>query len=109
VDSTDEELIRAGVDSLAKNDLDLVVCNDLRDIKQGKHRVHLVERLPNNNYSHNYRPSLFKLVGVSSGFGLPDYRVTLHETDPTDPNYLAKVVMAACLGHVRHFPDGGVQ
>ena len=39
VNSTDDELYNAVENSIKKNDCDLVVGNDLRDIKQGKHRL----------------------------------------------------------------------
>jgi hypothetical protein len=44
VNSTDEELIEASKDSIAKNGCDMVVANDLRDIVAGKHRVLLVAK-----------------------------------------------------------------
>lgn len=45
VDSTDEELVNNAKDSILKNNVDLVVANDLRDIKNNNHRLHIV----NNN------------------------------------------------------------
>lgn len=44
VGSTDGELIDAAMDSINKNGCDLVVANDLRDIKNDKHRVLLVTK-----------------------------------------------------------------
>lgn len=44
VNSTDGELIDAAMDSINKNGCDLVVANDLRDIKNNKHRVLLVTK-----------------------------------------------------------------
>lgn len=65
VNSKDFELIDAAKRSISDNKCDMIVANDLADIKDGKHRVHLV--FPNDTYK------------------------TYH-TDPNDPNYLAKVV-----------------
>lgn len=45
VNSTKEELIMAAKESLIKNKLDLVVGNDLRDIKNDNHILTIVERL----------------------------------------------------------------
>ena len=42
VNSTDSELIYNATKQLYSNKLDLVVANDLRDIKGGDHRLHLV-------------------------------------------------------------------
>lgn len=45
VNSTDTELQDAAYGSLAENRCDLVVANDLRDIKEGAHRLTLVSRV----------------------------------------------------------------
>ena len=42
VDSVDEELVMEARKSLFKNECDMVVANDLRDIQQGKHRLLVV-------------------------------------------------------------------
>lgn len=44
VDATDSELVIAAKDSIAKNNIDLVVANDLSSIKRGAHEIILVER-----------------------------------------------------------------
>lgn len=44
VNSTDDELKQACMDSLIKNDLDIIVGNDLRDIKAGNHRLLLYNK-----------------------------------------------------------------
>jgi len=64
VDSNDEELILAAQDSIKKNGCDLVVANDLRDIRAGKHRLLLVS----------------------------DDAVKEYHSNPYDPEYLANVV-----------------
>jgi phosphopantothenate---cysteine ligase (CTP) len=69
VDSTEEELIAAAAKSIADNGCDMVVANDLSDMRKGKHNIRLV--LP-----------------VEGGGTL----VHKFETDPNDPNYLAWVV-----------------
>ena len=59
VDSTDEELIEAARKSIKENDCDLVVANDLRDIKAGEHRLLIV----NENFVEEYTgSSLAKIV-----------------------------------------------
>ena len=65
VDSKDYQLIDAAKKSIADNKCDMIVANDLADIKEGKHKVHLV--FPNEE------PITFK-------------------TDPSDPNFLARMV-----------------
>lgn len=78
VDSTDEELYAAARASIDKNGCDLVVANDLRDIKQGNHRLMLVSR-------DDKEPAYFQ-----------------QSDRPDGPNYLARVVvqvateMASC-------------
>jgi phosphopantothenate-cysteine ligase len=42
VDSTDDELVAEATKSIINNGCDLVVANDLRDIRNGKHKVILV-------------------------------------------------------------------
>ena len=44
VDSKDSELIDAAKRSITENDCDMVVANDLRDIKDNNHIVHLVTK-----------------------------------------------------------------
>ena len=66
VGSTDVELTLAATDSLKKNSLDLVVANDLRDIKNNNHKLILVDK----NREVEYRQS-----------------------ESTDRNYLAKKVV----------------
>ena len=65
VGSKDYQLIEAAQRSIAENDCDMIVANDLQDIKDSKHRVHLVFR--------KEEPITFK-------------------TDPNDPNFLARQV-----------------
>jgi phosphopantothenate---cysteine ligase (CTP) len=70
VDSTDDELEAAAQHSIAANGCDMVVANDLRDIKQGKHRLLLV---------------------------YPDQPTRIWVSDPNDPNYLARIVAEESL------------
>lgn len=44
VNSTDEQLIEAARDSIIKNDCDIVIANDLRDIKNNDHTVRIVRK-----------------------------------------------------------------
>lgn len=44
VDSTDKELVEAARKSIEVNQCDLVVANDLRDIKENDHRIHIVTK-----------------------------------------------------------------
>lgn len=69
VNSTDEELEAAVRHSIETNHCDLVVGNDLRDIKAGKHRL---------------------LLGKTDGKSIT---ITSHCADPKDPSYLAEVVV----------------
>jgi phosphopantothenate---cysteine ligase (CTP) len=71
VNSTDLELIQAAQSSVEKNGCDMVVANDLRDIKNDNHRVFIVKK---------------QYTGI-----LP----YLHRTDLKDKNYLAKRVVEA--------------
>lgn len=66
VDSKDYELIEAAKRSIADNKCDMIVANDLSDIKDGKHKVHLV---------------------------FPNEEVHTYKTDPNDSNYLARMVV----------------
>ena len=70
VNSTDDELIDEAKKSICKNGCDLVVANDLRDIKQNDHRLHLVT--PKED----------------------DFNVLLLTHDKNDPNFLARAVVA---------------
>jgi phosphopantothenate---cysteine ligase (CTP) len=65
VDSKDHQLIEAAQRSIAENKCDMIVANDLADIKNGEHRVHLV---------------------------FPGAEGITYHTDPNDPNYLARMV-----------------
>jgi phosphopantothenate--cysteine ligase len=65
VESTPDGLIAAAKRSIADNKCDLMVANDLQDIKDNKHRVFIVR---------------------------PDGSDTLYNTDPNDSNYLARMV-----------------
>jgi phosphopantothenoylcysteine synthetase/decarboxylase len=65
VESTPDGLIAAAKRSIADNNCDLMVANDLQDIKDNKHRVFIVR---------------------------PDGSDTLYNTDPNDSNYLARMV-----------------
>ena len=65
VDSKDYQLIDAAKRSIAENGCDMIVANDLADIKDGKHKIHLV---------------------------FPKTDTLLYETDPTDVNFLARKV-----------------
>lgn len=67
VNSTQLELVAAAADSIIKNGCDLVVANDLRDIKEGAHKVTLVSRTNSD--------------------------LTLN-ADPKNPNFLAEAVVA---------------
>jgi phosphopantothenate--cysteine ligase len=62
VDSNDEELILAARDSIDKNGCDLVVANDLRDIRAGKHRLLLVSDTIEEHHSREDDPEY--LAGV---------------------------------------------
>jgi phosphopantothenoylcysteine synthetase/decarboxylase len=73
VDSTEEELLAAARKSIDENHCDLVVANDLRDIKAGKHRLLLV--YPKHEHYKDY-----------DGYESTD-----------DPNYLARVVAEKSL------------
>lgn len=65
VNSSEHTLIEAAKKSILDSKCDMVVANDMRDIKDGKHMVHLV---------------------------YPDKECVIYYTDPTDLNYLARVV-----------------
>ncbi len=65
VDSKDYQLIDAAKRSIAENGCDMIVANDLADIKDGKHKVHLV---------------------------FPKTDTLCYETDPNNPNFLASMV-----------------
>lgn len=65
VGSKEYELVDAAKRSIAENGCDMIVANDLADIKDGKHKVHLV---------------------------FPKSDTLLYETDPTDSNFLAHKV-----------------
>lgn len=67
MNSNDEELIEAAFDSINKNSCEMVIANDLRDIKDDNHRLLIVH-------------------------GDEEVR-TFRKNDSPDPNYLAKVVM----------------
>lgn len=65
VSSKPYELIEAAKRSIADNKCDMIVANDLQDIKDNKHRVHLV---------------------------FPAKETMTFTTDPNDPSYLARAV-----------------
>lgn len=65
VDSKEYQLVDAAKKSIAENGCDMIVANDLADIKDGKHKVHLV---------------------------FPKSDTLLYETDPNDSNFLARKV-----------------
>ena len=65
VGSRPSELILAAKDSIDANGCDMVVANDLQDIKDGKHKLTLV---------------------------FPRRESLVYLSDPTDPNFLAKMV-----------------
>lgn len=65
VNSRSDQLIDAAKRSCVENGCDMVVANDLEDIKDGKHRVTLV---------------------------YPDSSIITYRTDPKDPNHLARMV-----------------
>jgi len=65
VGSKDYQLIDAAKKSIADNKCDMIVANDLQDIKESKHQVHLV---------------------------FPVGEHTTYKTDPNDPNFLARMV-----------------
>lgn len=64
VNSSHADLVKAAQKSIDENGCDLVVANDLDDIKQGKHKITLVFK---NN-------------------------IQVYDSDPTDPDFLAKVL-----------------
>lgn len=66
VNSMKDDLVAAATKSCVENGCDFVVANDLEDIKEGKHRLNIV---------------------YPSGF------TSVHDTDPQDPDYLAKTVV----------------
>jgi phosphopantothenate---cysteine ligase (CTP) len=59
VNSTESQLIEAAEDSVKKNGCDLVVANDLRDIKGGEHRIILVS---NKHHPLTYRTKCDEVV-----------------------------------------------
>lgn len=65
VNSRDYELIEASKRSIADNKCDMIVANDLQEIRDNKHRVHLV---------------------------FPEKEHMTFTSDPNDPNYLARAV-----------------
>lgn len=65
VGSKEYQLVDAAKRSISENGCDMIVANDLADIKDGKHKVHLV---------------------------FPKTNTLLYETDPTDANFLARKV-----------------
>ena len=66
VNSNDVELIENAKKSIVDNKCDMVVANDLRDIKNNDHRLIIVKS---------------------------DLSVTFHNSDKNDPNYLARKVI----------------
>lgn len=64
VNSTQEELLFAGMESLFKNQLDLVVGNDLRDIKEDKHKLTIIEGGPSNWQATVYKKAEHSLPNV---------------------------------------------
>ena len=60
VDSTEEELIEAAQKSISSNGCDLVVANDLRDIKGNSHKIHLVTKDGVNSYHEH--PTVAKVT-----------------------------------------------
>ena len=69
VDSKPRDLIAAAKRSVEENQAEMVIANDLEDIKANNHKISLV----------------FK------------DKVIDYKTDPTDPNYLAKMVVKHSL------------
>lgn len=67
VGSKDYKLIEAAQKSIADNNCDMIVANDLQDIKDSKHRIHLI---------------------------FPKEEPITFKTDPSDPNFLARQVAA---------------
>jgi phosphopantothenate-cysteine ligase len=65
VGSKEYELVNAAKRSIAENGCDMIVANDLADIKDGKHKVHLV---------------------------FPNDKTKLFKTDVEDRNFLARMV-----------------
>ena len=65
VNSTISKLIDAANTSIYENKCDMIVANDLTEIRDGNHRVHLV---------------------------FPEAVPLIYNTDPEDPNYLARMV-----------------
>lgn len=64
VDSTDADLLQAANSSIKYNQCDVVIANDLRDIKQSQHRIQVVTSTKHEEFC----------------------------SIPSDPNYLARIV-----------------
>lgn len=64
VNSTQEELLFAGMESLFKNKLDLVIGNDLRDIKADNHKLTIIEGSPTSWAVTVYKKSEYDLPAV---------------------------------------------
>lgn len=62
VNSTDQELTYAAMDSIEKNGCDLVIANDLRDIKNNQHRVLLVSKELGNYVITEHKENIEKVV-----------------------------------------------
>jgi phosphopantothenoylcysteine synthetase/decarboxylase len=69
VNSKERDLIDAAKRSINENNCDLIVANDLRDIKENNHKIHLV-----------YNAFMGPFV------------VDTFVSDPKDPNFLARTV-----------------
>jgi phosphopantothenoylcysteine synthetase/decarboxylase len=78
VNSTEHELIQAATTSLINNNLDLVIGNDLRDIKNSNHTLHVVKR------KENIFSSEYVVEKYNSCYNLP------------------KVVVDACMNQYRN-------
>lgn len=77
VDSTDEELIAAAKKSVLENGCELVVANDLRDIKNNNHRITFVRHKPSYE-----RDDGWEITSIATS-----------DSGSDDSNYLAREVV----------------
>ena len=63
VDSTEEELINASRKSIQSNNCDLIVANDLRDIKKGNHKIMMVTKDSIDRFDDK-KDNLAKIVSI---------------------------------------------
>jgi len=87
VDSTDEQLIEAAQHSIRSNHCDMIVANDLRDMKNNAHCLTLV-----------YADEKDDVFGCAA---CPNEPQVYHQ-QISDPNFLAKVVVTGAAAGLRH-------